>query len=75
MRTDDLDEQKQPKFKLTSKQQDTFDELMDTIDRVVTFQGGREGDDARAYRELEKHVQYQLLQFCIAFLDHQLAGN
>jgi hypothetical protein len=30
--TDDLDEEKQPKFKLTSKQQDTIDELIDAVD-------------------------------------------
>ncbi|KAL5318131.1 hypothetical protein ACEPPN_013189 [Leptodophora sp. 'Broadleaf-Isolate-01'] len=32
VRTDDLDEEKRPKFMLTSKQQDTFDKLMDTVD-------------------------------------------
>lgn len=63
------------KFKLTSKQRDTFNELMDTVDSVVEFQGEKEGEDAKAYRELEKHVQHRLLQFCIALLDHCLADN
>jgi hypothetical protein len=75
VRTDDLDEEKRPKFKLTSKQQDTFDELMDSVDQIVDFQGGKEGEDKTVYQELERHVQHRLLQFCIASLDHYLADN
>ena len=75
VRTDDLDEEKRLKFKLTSKQQDTFDQLMDAGDQVVEFQGGKEDGDAKACRDLEKHVQNRLLQFCIALLDHNLADN
>ena len=48
---------------------------MDAIDQVVEFQGGKEDGDAKACRDLEKHVQNRLLQFCIALLDHNLADN
>ncbi|KAH8749813.1 hypothetical protein BGZ57DRAFT_1010455 [Hyaloscypha finlandica] len=76
VRTDNLYEEKRLKFKFTSKQQDTFDESIDAVDQVVEFQGEREGEDAQAYQELEKHVQNRLLQFCIALLDHHnLADN
>ena len=75
VRSNDLDEEKWLKFKLTSKQQDTFDQLMDAIDQVVEFQGGKEDGNAKAYQDLEKHVQNWLLQFYITLLDHNLANN
>lgn len=52
-----------------------FDELMNVVDQVVGFHGEREGEDAKAYSELEKHVESRLLQFYIALLDHDLANN
>ena len=48
---------------------------MDAVDQVVEFHGAREGEDARACSDLEKHVQNRLLQFYIALLDHNLADN
>ena len=42
---------------------------------MVEFQGGKEDGNAKACRDLEKHVQNQLLQFCITLLDHNLANN
>jgi hypothetical protein len=48
VQTDDLDEEKRPKFKLTSKQQNTFDGLMDAVDSVVEFQGEKLSEGAKA---------------------------
>ena len=42
---------------------------------MVEFQGGKEDGNAKACQDLEKHVQNQLLQFCIALLDYNLADN
>jgi superfamily II DNA helicase RecQ len=75
VRTDNVDEAKRPRFKFTSKQQDTFDQLMDAVDQVVEFPGEKEGENVKVYHELKKHVQDQVLQFCITLLDHELADN
>ena len=56
IQTDNIDKAKQLRFKFTSKQQDTFDQLIDTIDQVVKFLGKKEGENVKVYYKLKKHI-------------------
>lgn len=66
VRADDLEEEKRPKFSMTSQQEAAFDELMDTVDEVV---------EAGEEEEGLTRVRVRLLPFCIALLDHDLADH
>jgi superfamily II DNA helicase RecQ len=72
VRTDEIEEAKRPKFTVTSKQQDTLDDLMDAVDQVVDLERERPGEPTR---EFDKKVQSRLLQLCITLLDHELGDN
>ena len=71
-RADDLEEDERPSFKLTSSQQLRFDGLIDITNQVVALQ---EKGQSEEQETAEKEVESQVLQFCIALLDHRFGDN
>ena len=75
IRCEDLEEEKRPGFKFTSKQRLGFDTLMDAVDQLSDYKEENRSKDEEEYEKARDEVQRRLLQFCIALLDHDLVDN
>ena len=75
IRCDDLEEEKRPSFKFTSKQRLVFDTLMNIVDQLIDYKKENRSEEDEEYEKARVEVERRLLQFCIALLDHNLIDN
>lgn len=71
-RSEELDEEERPAFKITHEQQVQFDKLINVVDKIMGF------DDNAVRQEkekAEKEIESVVLALCIAMLDHTFEDN
>ena len=65
-----MEEEDRPSFRITSKQQEAFDQVIDAVDVIVQIEAGSQEQEG-AKQKLETAV----LELCIALLDDQLGDH
>jgi hypothetical protein len=72
------DKDKQPKYKLTEKQRERFDEMQLEIECFQEWKEEQDPNQGEESEEQTKHIgqiQHRVLQFCIELLDHPIGDN